>query len=103
MPVKLTDCNPAWVSGGAGIGFDPPGAGARVTVFFANPLPGAVDRGPTMPPYDRRWHRQGDTFDTLTLSPSIDAYEVEMDGEGKPTDTRARTIWHGFITRGEVV
>jgi len=34
------------------------------------------------------WHREGETFDTLTLSPSIDA--------------SAFGCWHGFITAGEI-
>jgi hypothetical protein len=35
-----------------------------------------------------KWHREGDTFETLTLSPSVDA---SSDGH-----------WHGFIRNGEV-
>ncbi len=102
MGFKLTDCSPHWISRGAGIGFDPPGATGHVAVFFANPLPGATDTGPTEPPYNLRWTRTGDTFDTLTLTPSIDAFEAELDGEGRPTGRRSSTIWHGFVTNGEV-
>jgi len=35
-----------------------------------------------------KWHRVGDTFDTLSLTPSIDASKFGH--------------WHGFITNGEV-
>ncbi len=34
------------------------------------------------------WHREGETFDNLTLTPSIDASHFGH--------------WHGFITNGEV-
>lgn len=34
------------------------------------------------------WNRQGDTFDSLTLTPSIDS---SISGH-----------WHGFITNGEI-
>lgn len=33
------------------------------------------------------WHREGDTFETLTLTPSIDASKFGC--------------WHGYITAGE--
>ncbi len=102
MADRLSNCNPAWIGDGAGIGFDAPNGRGRITVFFANPLPGATDRGPTEPPYDKRWTRTGETFDALTLQPSIDAYEAEVDASGKPTGARKRTIWHGFITNGDV-
>lgn len=35
------------------------------------------------------WQRAGDTFENLSLSPSIDASNVKH--------------WHGFITNGEIV
>lgn len=34
------------------------------------------------------WHREGDSFENLTLTPSIDASKFGC--------------WHGFITNGEV-
>ncbi len=65
----------------------------RLWVLFANPL----DGGPAFPGNSRalilelvpiledrcfimgsgttRWHRRGETFDTLSLSPSVNAYE----------------------------
>lgn len=54
-------------------------------VPFANPL----DGGPAMDPR-HGWQRTGDTFDTLTLTPSI--LRVRPYGCG----------WHGFITAGNV-
>lgn len=100
--MRLVDLNPEWIRDGAGIGFDAPNGAGRITVFFSNPLPGAVDTGPRIPPYDKRWSRTGDSFDTLTLSPSVDAFEAERDSHGNPTGRRARTIWHGFVTSGRV-
>ena len=37
---------------------------------------------------EKHWHREGETFDTLTLPPSIDASQ--------------HGHWHGFITNGQV-
>lgn len=37
----------------------------------------------------KHWHREGETFDVITLSPSIDA--------------SAHGHWHGFIRNGDVV
>lgn len=56
----------------------------RLAVWFANPIDG-------LPPTDdatHLWQRTGDTFDTLTLSPSIDA---SSDGH-----------WHGHIEDGAI-
>lgn len=100
--MKLTDLNPQWIgSGGEGVTdsngnpvparegvgmiFDCPcGCGVQCYVGFANPLDGgpAIDQRP-------RWNRVGDSFDTLTLKPSIHRIG---DSCG----------WHGFITDGKV-
>lgn len=60
----------------------------RQFVAFRNPLDGG-------PPHDPRegaqWTREGDTFDTLTLRPSI-LSAAEKGGCG----------FHGFVTNGEV-
>jgi Family of unknown function (DUF6527) len=58
----------------------------RHFVEFANPLDGG-------PPHDGRvtWQRTGDTFETLTLTPSI-LSDPAKGGCG----------WHGFVTNGEV-
>ena len=58
----------------------------RLCVFFRNP----VDGKPHSDDYDDKhlWLRSGETFESLTLSPSIDA-----SGSGH---------WHGFITSGQM-
>ena len=102
--MKLIELNPHWVgAGGAGIydkdmnptpkregigvSFDCPcGCALRGFVPFENPLDGGqkVGNGP-------HWTREGDTFETLTVKPSI-LRSKEKGGCG----------WHGFITAGEV-
>ena len=60
------------------------GKETRLAVWFANPIDG-------LPPTDdatNLWHRTGETFETLTLSPSIDASK--------------HGHWHGFLVNGEV-
>lgn len=103
--MKLTDLNPRWLtmsqytlpggtlcfprwSGekrvGCGVTFDDPtNPQQRLGVFFENPIDG-------LPPADgqKLWHREGDSFDNLTLTPSIDA--------------SASGGWHGFITKGNI-
>lgn len=75
---------------GVGLSFDCPcgACGIRCAVIFSNPIGGGPSivqgRTPT-------WERVGETFDALTLTPSI-----------------LRTLprgcgWHGFITNGEVL
>jgi hypothetical protein len=106
--MKLVDLNPRFVgAGGEGIsdkdGNPSParhGIGLLFTcpcgkcdeyhdcfVSFANQL----DGGPPLPDERPLWQRTGDTFETLTLTPSI-LRSVEKGGCG----------WHGFITNGEV-
>lgn len=101
--MRLADLNPVFLStGGAGVTssatgepmpetkgvgvvFDCPcGNHAeehRCYVPFANPI------GPGPHVNAKGWTRTGDTFDTLTLKPSIQ---------------RIGCGWHGFITAGEV-
>lgn len=106
--LKLTALNPTWASsGGAGVSrrnaageMEPSperiGVGVmldcpcgdqdedhRLFVPFANPLDGAPSQEP------RGWQRTGDTFETLTLSPSV----YRRKGCG----------WHGWIRNGEVI
>lgn len=82
------DGNPVPERYGVGISFDCPCGGAqRAYIPFNNPL----DRGGLY--HDRKddaWQRTGDTFETLTLTPSIQRAD--------PGGCR----WHGFITNGEV-
>jgi len=59
----------------------------RVFVDFANPL----DGGPSYQPSERhQWQRMGETFETLTLTPSI----LSVAGKGG-------CGWH--VTNGEVI
>lgn len=96
--MKLTELEPHWIgiygedSAGnhiakrtkLGVTFRCPDAGCdqRLGVLFANPPDGL----PSLP--GRAWQRTGDTFDTLTLTPSV--------------DVSACGHWHGFITNGDV-
>lgn len=56
----------------------------RLAVWFMNP----IDAGPKTDDADKWWTRSGDTFDTLTLTPSIDASD--------------HGHWHGSIQNGEI-
>jgi|CXWL01.1.fsa_nt_gi hypothetical protein len=56
----------------------------RLGVMFANPIDG-------LPPDSSAthlWQRSGDTFETMTLEPSVDASKVGC--------------WHGKVTNGEI-
>ena len=103
--MKLTDLNPRWIgSGGEGvsdkdgdpvperngvaISFECPcGRGDRVCIEFNNPTDGLGPHDPTR----NLWNRTGETFETLTLTPSIQRAEP------------AGCHWHGFITNGEII
>ena len=100
--MRLVDLNPRWVGAGGpgithngqpvperhkvGVSFECPcGCGTRCYVAFANPIDGGP---PRVSPNECTWVRSGDTFETLTLSPSI----LRLDG----------CRWHGFIENGGV-
>jgi hypothetical protein len=104
--MRLVDLNPKFLSSygengaetkGMGVDFDCPCGNKteshRLFVPFANPIgPGPYAEKE----HPRGWQRQGDTFDTLHLSPSILRMESkEEDGIG--------CRWHGFIHYGEVI
>jgi hypothetical protein len=102
--MKLVDLNPRWVGHGGegytvtatgqpvartervGLTCDCPCGRCGVELFvpFENPI------GPGPLKQQWGWQRTGDTFETLTLSPSIHRQERRSCG------------WHGFITDGEV-
>lgn len=109
--MKLIDLNPQWVGAGGehisrknpvtgeyepvprregvGVMFDcPDGCGNPCYVPFDNPL----DGGPSLDPGHPRWQRKGDTFETLTLTPSI----LRNPGKGG-------CGWHGYVTNGEII
>ena len=109
-PIKLTDLNPKWVGmpgrvfsieGKAvkvGLTFDcpcpacavPPKVGRRLAISFTPPIdPHMVLPGTTWAPSSPSWQRTGDTFENITLTPSI--------------DFSSHGHWHGFITDGKAV
>lgn len=114
--MRLADLNPRWFAEagrhGQGVTFDcpccvgKPGA-VRLAVAFTPALDGGTPcslrirdlvpvlwpEGMTGPgndvcPPGIHWAREGDTFETLTLSPSVDASRAGH--------------WHGFIRAGQV-
>ena len=107
--MRLTDLEPRWFDV-PGIGTDKDGVtflcphcrAVRLGVQFANPI--GAETKPLMTD-DEKWHhvhdlgtfevppgflwkRQGETFEDLTLHPSVDA--------------SASGHWHGCVTKGEV-
>lgn len=110
--MKLTELEPRWASAYAapegtkqGITFLCPHCRVvRLAVFFDAPICGSpavdikqlhrdiseVENHPLRDVHVGAvlWHREGDSFETLTLTPSIDASRWGC--------------WHGFITGGEV-
>ena len=96
-PKKLVDLNPRWMRefvardkpprDGYGIEFDCPCGrgpecewGGTICIAFANPL----DGGPVSRWGREKWQRTGDTFESLTLTPSIHAVGH----------------WHGWLRNG---
>jgi hypothetical protein len=113
-PVMLTDLKPRWYTTASsstgtaqGLTFQCPLCRRqRLGVAFTP----ALDGGPTAAG-EKLWQRTGDTFATLTLSPSIDASRVtRIDGEtdeafaarSRPCTEGGASHWHGFITTGEL-
>lgn len=114
--MRLADLEPRWFAEpgrhGQGLTFDCPCClgkpeAVRLAAAFTPPLDGGpvIDLrpavtwpalnprpdgapGPVTVPPGIHWARQGDTFDTLTLSPSIDASPAGH--------------WHGWIQGGEI-
>lgn len=73
---KLTDLNPEWLGvlrpkSGEQLQFDCPKCGPkhRLIAYFSNPLDGQ----PPAPWHDveKIWKREGDTFEALTIAPSL--------------------------------
>lgn len=63
----------------------------KLGVPFSNPIDGL---GPSRWATNGGWKRDGESFETLTLSPSIKVLD-SIDG-------KIAEHWHGFITKGEV-
>lgn len=105
MNIKLAELNPRWTGYGSdqnpnnhiinGITFDCPHCRVqRLGVLFTPAIDkgGWIAKGVVIYHGALEWNRTGDTFDTLTLSPSIDANSrIDVPNH-----------WHGFITNGEV-
>lgn len=95
-PRRLVDLNPRWGSGtfhgverrGIALNFDCPCQsptcewGGTMSVAIENPIDGGAREGG----WKTYWQRTGDTFETLTLSPSIHAVGH----------------WHGWLRNGVV-
>lgn len=75
-----------------GLSFQCPHCERRLAVWFENPIDGGQainfrkNRGPL-------WKRVGDQFDSLTITPSINAQEHQQPGI-------IVKHWHGFIFGG---
>ena len=91
--MRLSELDPSWFTcepgrTGMGLTFDCPHCRTqKLGIWFANPVDGGPPAAPGIEPLPR-WQRTGETFDTLTLTPSVD---VSKDGH-----------WHGFITGGNI-
>lgn len=71
---KLTDLNPKFTGclrpdSGEQMQFDCPacGPGHRLSAYFQNPIDGGEANG-----WTPKWERSGETFEELTITPSID-------------------------------
>jgi hypothetical protein len=93
--MKLTELDPRWTAvesdrHGQGIVFLCPKCKDHyLGVYFSNPIDGKL-------PYLREgqnsghlWSRTGDTFETLSITPSIRV----VDG----------CAWHGYVTAGDII
>jgi hypothetical protein len=101
--MKLSELNPRWIGClwdclkgiKFGITFDCPHCrDQRLAILFKNPfgdlekLPLALWADPRKDQAANLWEREGETFELISLSPSIDAGPFGH--------------WHGFITKGEI-
>lgn len=99
--MKLTTLNPRWIGlhnwsddsiYHIGVSFDSPKQnGKRLAVLFSPPIDpdGLAQKWQWGEPFKdaKKWKRTGETFETLTLAPSLDFSPID---------------WHGHITNGEV-
>ena len=106
---RLIDCNPRWVSGRyagrdddtpVGVHFDCPEG--HEGCDHAIPFTPAVGGGPAASWYTSGaiWQRTGDTFETLTLSPSIRRTPASDAQAGDPPSFRCAC--HIFIRDGQI-
>lgn len=111
--MKLVDLHPNWIRGrwldaqgveqfaegrsGMGLLFDCPvhGEACPLAVWFENPVDGLPKVTRSGRDGKSWWQREGETFEVLTLAPSIHVQDPQPDGS-------LRTHWHGWIRSGEV-
>lgn len=95
--MKLTELDPRWLaleSGGlrVGLSFECPHCrSCRLAVLFHHAGRDALDDSyihAHSPSTDHIWGITGDNFESLSLSPSVDASKSGH--------------WHGFVTNGEI-
>lgn len=93
MSQRLDDLDPRFISNASGqrigLTFKCPGCpdpDHRVAVNVDPPF----DPGPTP---EHAWKRTGDTFDALTLRPSVLHWRISETGQ-------KAECWHGFVTAG---
>lgn len=79
--------------------------GHSVCVLFANPPDGGAahpdDAGCPGNSHGRRWQRTGDTFATLSLSPSVNCQTSDGCDKTDHSKCSHTFCWHGFVTNGE--
>jgi hypothetical protein len=84
------------VDGAQGVMFTCPKCGDhQVLCWFTNPR-NAPMVPPDAHPLPGRWSFSGDTFDVLTISPSIDLSRIDAKNPAHPS----RCYWHGFVENG---
>jgi hypothetical protein len=74
--------------------------GERIVIPFANPPDGGAPAA-EMNARGVVWTREGDTLETLTLTPSVDFKHVAF--SGPPPYTPRPCNWHGWIRGGSAV
>jgi hypothetical protein len=104
--MKLIDLDPNWFVDkegrhGQGVSFLCPHCREiRIGVDFSNPIDGDViipSRKLSNGKMTEHWKREGDSFENLSLTPSVDFKLYEKDKDGKEIVT---PHWHGFIKNG---
>jgi hypothetical protein len=116
---RIVDCNPRWISGrytgvdidiARGVHFDCPEghAGCSHAIPFSPALDGSPSAG--WQQNGAIWQRTGDTFETLTLQPSIRRIPTYASREAAVAGGARMDLlgdahfcaFHGFITAGAI-
>lgn len=110
--MRLRDLNPKWLDYGGGervdgskipfqkgigLSFECPKCMERCYLEFDNPLDGSK----SVTNNEQKWHRNGDDWDFLTLTPSI--VHDKPDSITIMPDHNSQCGWHGYIRNGEVI